>query len=109
MPRSTRWTPRASPTDSAPAREAEFHELIEGFGLPCPNYIKIDVPGMTEPILAGAERTLQRPEVREIHVELREHSAFGQRVIDTLGRHGFAPRTRDTHAGTTDVTFARTR
>ena len=84
-------------------------ELVEEYGLPCPNYIKIDTPGMIEPILAGAARTLARPEVREVHVELREQSKGGQRVLQTLQRCGLRLRDRSTHGGTTDVTFVRTR
>lgn len=82
-------------------------ELVEDYGLPCPTYIKIDTPGMIEPILAGAARTLRRPEVREIHVELREKSKAGQRVISTLEQCGLSPRERHTHGSTTDVTFVR--
>ena len=84
-------------------------ELVEEYGLPCPNYIKIDTPGMIEPILAGAARTLARPEVREVHVELREQSKSGQRVVQTLQQCGLSPRDRSTHGGTTDVTFVRFR
>lgn len=84
-------------------------ELVEEYGLPCPNYIKIDAPGMIEPILAGAARTLARPEVREVHVELREQSKSGRRVVQTLDQCGLTPRERSTHGGTTDVTFVRTR
>jgi FkbM family methyltransferase len=83
-------------------------ELVEEYGVPCPNYIKIDAPGMIEPIIAGGARTLARPEVREIHVELRESKA-GQRIIDTLHQIGLSPRDRNTHGGTTDVTFVRFR
>jgi FkbM family methyltransferase len=82
-------------------------ELVEDYGLPCPNYIKIDAPGMIEPILAGAARTLHRPEVREIHVELRDKSKAGQRVMSTLLQCGLSPRDRHTHGATTDVTFVR--
>ena len=84
-------------------------ELVEEYGLPCPTYIKIDAPGMIEPILAGAARTLARPEVREVHVELREQSKGGQRVLQTLHQCGLTPRARSTHGGTTDVTFVRFR
>src|SRR5262252_627304 len=40
-------------------------ELVEEYGVPCPNYIKIDAPGATEDIIAGATRTFRRSEVRQ--------------------------------------------
>jgi FkbM family methyltransferase len=83
-------------------------ELVEDYGLPCPNYIKIDTPGMIEPILAGAARTLRRPDVREVHIELRDKSKAGQRVLKVLEECGLSPRDRHTHGATTDVTFVRT-
>lgn len=82
-------------------------ELVEDYGLPCPNYIKIDVPGMTEPIITGASRTLRRPEVRELHIELRAQSKAGRRIIDALGQCGLTPSGHHAHGATTDVTFTR--
>jgi FkbM family methyltransferase len=83
-------------------------ELVEQFGVPCPNYIKIDAPGMIESIIAGGARTLARPEVREIHVELRDSKA-GRRVTAVLEESGLRPRDRFTHGSTADVTFVRFR
>jgi FkbM family methyltransferase len=81
-------------------------QLVEEYGVACPNYIKIDVPGLSHDILAGAEQTLKRPEVREIHIEARPDSAGGRRVIETLQRSGFVPVSSHTH-GSTDTIFAR--
>ena len=80
--------------------------LVQEFGLPCPNYIKIDVPMMTETILAGGERTLSRPDVREVHVEASETSSSGRRVIDLLHRSGLC-LDRATAHGSSDLTFVR--
>src|SRR5262245_55018226 len=82
-------------------------ELVEEYGVPCPNYIKIDAPGASEDIIAGATRTFRRPEVRQIHLELRDSSKGGQRILDILNQSGFAPISKDTHGGSADVTFAR--
>jgi len=82
-------------------------QLIEEYGLECPNYIKIDVPGLTADIIAGAARTLQRQDVRELHIECREDSKIGQRIVEMLKRHGFVAANRSTHGGSTDTTFAR--
>ena len=94
-----------------PTRQAalvlSMDELVEEYGLPCPNYVKIDVPAMTEPIIAGASRTLRRPEVREVHIELRVQSKAGRRIADALGQCGLMPSGHHTHGATTDVTFSR--
>ena len=82
-------------------------ELVEEYGLPCPNYLKIDAPGASEDIIAGAVRTFRRPEVRQIHLELRDSSKGGQRILDMLKQNGFAPATRNVHGGSADVTFTR--
>jgi FkbM family methyltransferase len=82
-------------------------ELVEDYGLPCPNYIKIDAPGVSEGIIAGAARTFRRPEMRQIHLELRDTSKGAQRILEMLNQSGFAPISKDTHGGSADVTFAR--
>ena len=102
-----------SPAESFRARQAavilSMDQLVEEFGLEPPNYIKIDVPGLTEEIVAGGARTLARPDVRELHIEMRERSGSGQRIVAALADLGFAVAARPAHGGgTTDVTFART-
>ena len=81
-------------------------ELIEEYGLACPNYIKIDVPGLTNAVIEGAIRTLRRPELRELHIETDEHSKDGRRIVDVLVEHGLVIVGRHVR-GTTDLTFAR--
>lgn len=82
-------------------------QLVDEYGLPCPNYIKIDVPAMTDGIIEGGTRTLQRPELRELHIEANEHSKGGRRVVELLARYGFAIAARHVHGDTTDLTFAK--
>jgi FkbM family methyltransferase len=82
-------------------------QLIEEHGLPCPNYIKIDVPGLTESIVAGGERLFRRDDLREVHIECSEEGKGGQRLVETLTRAGFVIAARHNHGGTTDLTFAR--
>ena len=82
-------------------------QLVEEFGIPCPNYIKIDVPAMTEAIIAGGTRTLQRTEVRELHVEASETSKGGRRLVELLGQQGFGVAARHVRKDTTDLTFAK--
>jgi FkbM family methyltransferase len=81
-------------------------QLVEEFGLPCPNYLKIDVPSLTEDILFGGARTLSRPEVREVHVEASESSSSGRRVIGALERSGLVLDCAASH-GASDLTFVR--
>ena len=82
-------------------------QLVEEQRLACPNYIKIDVPGLTESIVAGAARTLRRREVRELHIELNERSPNGRWAVDTLQQHGFVIADRGAHGGSADVTFVK--
>ena len=82
-------------------------ELIEEYGLPCPNYVKIDVPAMTGAIIDGAARTLQRPELRELHIEASEQSTGGRRLVEQLAHAGFIIAARHVHGETTDLTFVR--
>ena len=82
-------------------------QLVEQYGLPCPNYVKIDAPGSAEAIIAGVSRTLRRPEVRQIHLEVREKSKGGQRIIEMLKQSGFTAMGKDVHGGSADLTFKR--
>ena len=82
-------------------------ELIEDFGLPVPNYVKIDVPGLTGDIIAGAARTLRRPELLELHLEASEQSTGGRRLVQQLADSGFSIGARHVHGETTDLTFVR--
>ena len=92
-------------------RQAAFvmsmDQLIDEYQLPCPNYVKIDVPGMTDAIIDGGMQTLQRPELRELHIELSDRSRNGQRIMQILEQCGFTAASRHEH-GSTDVTFVRT-
>ena len=74
-------------------------ELIHEHGLPCPNYIKIDVPALTGAIIEGGARTLQRPQVRELHIEASEESTGGRRLVERLTQAGFTIAARHVHGG----------
>jgi FkbM family methyltransferase len=103
---SFRRHPERNRASRQPSLILSIDHLVEEFGLPSPTYIKIDTPGMSEAIIAGGERTLQRSDVREIHIELRESKA-GQRITAQLERHGFRLTARDVHGGSADATFVR--
>lgn len=82
-------------------------QLVEEYGLACPNYIKVDAPGLTEAILTGGMRILERKDVRELHIELRESSKGGQRIVEMLGQRGFTVIGRNAHGGSADLTFGK--
>src|SRR5688572_3720270 len=102
---------RGKPDQQHRGRQAalilSMDQLIDEYALPCPNYIKIDAPGLSEAIIAGAARLLKREEVRQVHMEVREQAKGGQRIVEMLRQHGFAVAGRNAHAGSTDVTFER--
>ena len=84
--------------------------LIERYGLPRPNYIKIDVPGLTIPILEGAERTLKRPDVKQLQIEVEEHGRGGRMIKSMLSAYGFHIVTRNMKRNGTvqgDLLFGR--
>jgi FkbM family methyltransferase len=82
-------------------------QLVEEYELPCPNYIKIDVPALTEAIIEGGIRTLKRSQVRELHIETSEHSKSGRTLVERLAEQGFGITGRHVRGGTTDLTFAK--
>ena len=81
--------------------------LVDEFGLACPNYIKIDVPGLTDDIVAGGLQTLRNPAVRELHIECSLESKGGRRIGEMLHSLGFATTGPVTEGGGQDLTFVR--
>ena len=104
---SFRTTPDQKHQRQQAALLLSMDQLVEEYGLACPNYIKIDVPGLTESIVAGGEHLLRQPELLELHIEMREHSGTGQRILEKLTQAGFEVVGRPAHAGATDLIFAR--
>jgi FkbM family methyltransferase len=84
----------------------EFRRL---FGLAPPRYIKIDVDGIEEEILAGAAETLTDPELRSVLVELEgADTARNGRIIERLDRAGFELAWRGRNpAGSANGIFTR--
>lgn len=79
------------------------------FGLPAPNYLKIDVDSIEDRILAGAGETLRDPELRSVLIEL-EHkdSARSRRIVAALAAAGFTLTARGTvQDGVVNGIFAR--
>ena len=64
-------------------------DFIEQFDLPFPNHIKIDVDGIENKIIKGAEKTLASEKLRSILVELDSNrDEYCSSVIDMLERAG---------------------
>jgi FkbM family methyltransferase len=61
------------------------------FGVPPPNYLKIDVDGVEEQILDGAAETLTDPALRSVLIELEDtNTPRNARIVERLERAGFA-------------------
>jgi hypothetical protein len=61
------------------------------FGVPPPNYLKIDVDGVEEQILDGAAETLTDPALRSVLIELEDtDTPRNVRIARRLERAGFA-------------------
>jgi FkbM family methyltransferase len=60
------------------------------FGLPAPNYLKIDVDSIEERILEGGRQTLRDPQLHSVLIELEaEETARNVRLIEALEAAGF--------------------
>jgi FkbM family methyltransferase len=84
-------------------------DFIARHGVSCPNYVKIDVPGLTQEIFAGAKHTLAQPALRQIQVEAGEHRG-GRAIADLLAPLGFKLVGRGMRSGgqlQRDLVFAR--
>ena len=104
---SFRGKPREPRTGRQTSLILSIDQVVEEFGVPCPTYIKIDVPDLGEAILRGGARTLPRPEVRDIHIEAGDDPGSDQRIAALLDHYGFAVAGRHERAVATDLTFTK--
>ncbi len=79
------------------------------FGLATPNYLKIDVDGLEQEILASAAETLADPVLRSVLVELEDaETERNARIAAHLERAGFVlARRGENHAGSANGIFTR--
>ena len=79
------------------------------FAIPPPHYLKIDVDGIEQQILAGAAETLAEPALRSVLIELEsEDTERNTRITGPLERAGFAlTRLGANHAGSANAIFIR--
>lgn len=81
------------------------------FTLAAPNYLKIDVDGVEEQILAGAAETLADPALRSVLIELEQaDTARNARIVGRLERAGFVLGERGVdQGGSANAIFRRAR
>jgi FkbM family methyltransferase len=84
--------PQHVPTACEPAYRqraltVRLDDLVDTFGLPRPNHVKIDVDGAELIVLCGSEATLDSPELRTVMIEIHEQVA--PEVVSLLEQHGF--------------------
>lgn len=78
--------PREGPSQGSVCMSID--ELVKA-GLPVPNYIKIDVDGLEHKVITGAQKTLSRPELKSVLVELNPAMPQHQTVIKFFEKLGW--------------------
>lgn len=56
-------------------------DMVYTFGLPCPTHIKVDVDGIEEDIVAGADRLLTDARLSTVLIEVYMHKQVSDRII----------------------------
>jgi FkbM family methyltransferase len=64
-------------------------ELVERYGFPLPQHIKIDVDGIEPVIIAGARRTLAQKTVKSALIEINTNLDDHWTIVDTMLELGF--------------------
>ena len=87
-----------APTVLRPEHKTIFHQPAIGFsadafratfGLATPHYLKLDVDGNENKVLAGARTTIADPTLRSIMIEVDREGHRTQELFDTLKQYGF--------------------
>ncbi len=64
-------------------------ELVEKKWIPIPHHIKIDVDGIEDKIIHGAEKVLSSPKLQSVLVELNRSQSSYQEIINIMTAKGF--------------------
>jgi FkbM family methyltransferase len=78
-------------------------DLIDQFGLRSPNLIKIDVDGAELNVLNGAIKTLGRPELRTVLIEIDDRSGPSQEIFPLMKKMKFQVWSRHPRRGSETV------
>lgn len=70
-------------------------EFIEGFGVPLPNHVKLDVDGNEPKIITGGKRTFSSPALISLMIEMNENDRALTDLLETCG----LKLAQKTHAG----------
>ncbi|OAB57235.1 hypothetical protein AY599_03255 [Leptolyngbya valderiana BDU 20041] len=85
--------------------------LAELYGLPAPDYLKIDVHGLTTAILEGGRQVLSDPGLKQLQIELRVDEGGSQRdkaALDLITACGLqVAEVHNKPGGGSDVVFGR--
>jgi FkbM family methyltransferase len=68
---------------------ARLDDLITQGSVPQPTRIKIDVDGFEHKVVAGAARTLQRPEVHSVLIEINHGITEHRAIVETMKGYGY--------------------
>jgi FkbM family methyltransferase len=68
---------------------ATLDDLVGVYGLPFPNHLKVDVDGIEDQIVYGAERMLADPRLRTALVEVYMHKEIAAQIEAVFERHRF--------------------
>jgi FkbM family methyltransferase len=68
---------------------ASLDDLVGRFALPCPNHVKIDVDGIEDRIVQGADRTLLDPRLKSVLIEIYIYKDMAERICDMFFAHGY--------------------
>lgn len=80
-------------------------ELVENFSFSPPTHIKIDVDGGELEIIEGMKRTLKRPEIKSVMVEVTENMEEGsnyKKTLNLFAEAGFEQQGRIPHVNKRD-------
>jgi len=78
-----------SPQNRQGMMAVSLDDLTGRFSLAFPNHIKIDVDGIEELIIDGAQSTLADPRLKSVLVEIFTHKGNASRINETFQKSGF--------------------
>ncbi len=67
-------------------------DLIEFFGFPVPQHLKVDIDGYEEAFVQGAKKTLVGERVRSMLIEVTDGDGCKDRIVDVMTQAGFNAR-----------------
>jgi FkbM family methyltransferase len=62
--------------------------LLESFGFPTPQHVKVDIDGYEEAFVAGARATLANPQLRSVLVEVTDERGSKDRILQAMSQAG---------------------